>query len=193
MVERAWSALCMELRNSVRGLKAGQFQLSEQDQIKGTNSSDRGNTSSSFDTRQQGLLNEKYDRESNPDQYKDDYFLERLEHSTHASRNDYASGIKRYLSYFSKEQLLIVDYRQLSLHPKETIEQICCFLGLSREEILQFVDTLDEDVLSKRVNAANTSNYKIRLSLRKKMEQHLNPCVIKFNRLLEELGYDWKI
>ena len=167
LIDRAWSALLMELRNAVRGVEVGKFTINDK-----------------ADKRQL----EQMDKESNPDNYDDDYFLERLQHSTHRVRSDYATGLRRWLQYFDKDQLLIVDYNQISENPKAVLEKICTHLGVESQILL---DKLSDDELKTRKNAAvgSTKDKPIRPSLRKKMEAYLRPFAKNFNVLLGELGY----
>ena len=168
LIDRAWSALLMELRNAVRGVEVGKFSINDK-----------------TDKRQLDQM----DKESNPDNYDDDYFLERLQHSTHRVRSDYAAGLRRWLKYFDKDQLLIVDYYQISESPKLVLERICRHIGVESETLL---DMLSDDEIKTRKNAAvgSTKDKPMRPSLRKKMETYLRPFAKDFNALLEELGYN---
>ena len=172
LIDRAWSALLMELRNAVRGVEVGKFSINDK-----------------TDKRQLDQM----DKESNPDNYDDDYFLERLQHSTHKVRSDYAAGLQRWLKYFDKDQLLIVDYNQISENPKLILQKICRHIGVESKTLL---DMLSDDEIKTRKNAAvgSTKDKPIRPSLRKKMETYLRPFAKDFNAFLEELGYkDFKV
>ena len=172
LIDRAWSALLMELRNAVRGVEVGKFSINDK-------------------TGKRQL--DQMDKESNPGNYDDDYFLERLQHSTHRVRSDYAAGLRRWLKYFDKDQLLIVDYNQISESPKLVLERICRHIGVESETLL---DMLSDDEIKTRKNAAvgSTKDKPIRPSLRKKMETYLRPFAKDFNAFLEELGYkDFKV
>ena len=167
LIDRAWSALLMELRNAVRGVEVGKFTINDK-------------------TDKRHL--DQMDKESNPDNYDDDYFLERLKHSTHRVRSDYSTGLRRWLQYFGKDQLLIVDYNQISENPKAVLEKICAHIGVESYTLL---DKLSDDELKSRKNAAvgSTKDKSIRPSLRKKMKAYLCPFAKDFNALLGELGY----
>ena len=162
LIDRAWSALLMELRNAVRGVEVGKFSINDK-------------------TGKRQL--DQMDKESNPDNYDDDYFLERLQHSTHRVRSDYAAGLRRWLKYFDKDQLLIVDYNQISENPKLVLERICRHIGVESETLL---DMLSDDEIKTRKNAAvgSTKDKPIRPSLRKKMETYLRPFAKDFNAFL---------
>jgi hypothetical protein len=166
LIDRAWSALLMELRNAVRGVEVGKFTIN--------------------DTAGRRQL-DQMDKESNPDNYDDDYFLERLQHSTHRVRSDYATGLRRWLQYFDKDQLLIVDYNKISENPKKLLGRICDHIGV---EDKTFLDKLSDDEVSTRKNAAvgSTKGRTIRPSLRKKMESYLRPFAKDFNTLLDEMS-----
>ena len=170
-VDRAWSALLMELRNAVRGVEVGKFSIKD-------NSSSR-------------LLGQ-IDRESDPDNYDDDYFMDRLRHSTHRDRCDYASGLRRWLKYFPKEQLLILDYKKIATDPRGFLELVCDHIGVERGSLL---DSLTDDELKIRKNEAvgSTKDRNVRSTLRKEMEVFLQPFADEFNNLLQGLGYDLRI
>ncbi len=169
LLSRAWSALLMELRNSTLGLEAGEFAKDHMSEIE----------------------KDKLLREADPNQYDDDYFMDKLQNRTHSQRSDYASGLRRWLNYFPKDQLLILDYNNVSKKPRELLRQIYGFIGVKDD----IVDSLDDDVIKKRFNVASDPklNPKIRPSLQKKMETHLQQYTSDFNILLEELGYKWRL
>lgn len=171
LVERAWSALLMELRNAVNGLDAGVFAKND-DKIA---------------TREL----EKIERESNPNKYNDSYFMDRLIHSTHNSRSDYAKSLRLWLKYFPKDQLLILDYNDVSKRPRDLLGKVCQHIGVDGEK---YFESLKDDKLSERINAAaGKTRYNIRPSLRTKMISHLKPFAQNFNELLSELDYKWRL
>lgn len=165
LVNRAWSALLMELRNTTHGLEAGVF----------------GNTDKHISKREL----DRIERDSNPNNYDDNYFMDRLRHSTHSSRCDYAKALRSWLNYFPKNQLLIVNYDDLSTSPRSILNDVCDHIGVE-------VSSVDDSELTKRVNVGK-SRESIRPSLQKKMEIYLKTYAYDFNKLLEELGYTWKI
>lgn len=171
LVERAWSALLMELRNAVRGVEVGKFGIDD-----------------GVDERQL----QKFDEESDPARQSDAYFLERLEHSTHTERSDYATGLRRWLKYFSRDQLVVVDYGNISKAPKELLETICGHICTESRTLFESIGSKE---MSMKVNAAkgSTSNQTIRPSLRRKMETYLRPFAHDFNLLLGELGYEMRL
>lgn len=171
VVDRAWSALLMELRNAVNGLDQGVFAQRD-------------------DTMNPREL-ERLNRESNPNKYDDEYFMERLRHSTHLSRCNYAMSLRRWLKFFSKDQLLILDYNDISKNPRTVLKSVCDHIGVDSDNIMKSVS---EQQLLSRVNAAaGSTRYEIRPSLHVKMIEYLKPFANDFNMLLSELGYSWKI
>ena len=171
IVDRAWSALLMELRNAVHGLDQGVFAQSDD----------------KLDPRELERIN----RESNPNKYNDEYFMDRLRHSTHSSRCDYATSTKRWLKYFTKDQLLILDYDDIAKNPRGLIERVCKHIGVNSDGVLKL---LSDEKLAMRVNAAGGgARYDIRPSLRLQMVEYLKPFADDFNTLLTELGYDWEL
>ena len=171
IVDRAWSALLMELRNAVNGVQAGSF----------------GKTDDNSKVSKRDL--DKIEKESDPNQYDDAYFMDRLMHSTHSSRCDYSKSLRLWLKYFSKEQLLIINYKDLSDRPRIVLKEVCEHIGVESEK---FLDSLNDVTIQERVNVGKTRQC-IRPELLKKMEEYLKPFTKDFNHLLAELGYKWKL
>lgn len=173
LVDRAWSAITMELRNSARGMEAGKFQ---------------DNTCSKMDAATKNRI----EKESDPHAQPDSYFMNRLEHPTHRDRSDYAKGLRRWLRHFPKEQLLILDYRQLSENPQEILIQVLTHIGVDDAgvKVRRHIPT---EQLEKRVNAGASANKPMRPALRRKMQHHLKPYAKEFNKLLQELDYTWSL
>jgi len=172
-VSRAWSAILMELRNSVRGMQPGEFEAK--------------------DSKMDKLEKERYLNEADPSRYDDSYFMERLEHATHRRRSDYASAIRKWLEYFPKEQILLINYDDISKQPRALLTEILCFIGANNVETQDFIS--DEE-LATHFNAAPTDSrlkQSIRPTLLKKMECFLSKYAQDFNDLLEELGYSWRL
>lgn len=186
LVERAWSALLMELRNAVRGVEAGRFS--------DNNSNNDGMTAKE---RQQFL------RDADPNQYDDDYFTDRLSHGTHSTRNNYAQGIRQWLKYFSKDQILILPYSDVSKRPRELLKELSIFIGIGStppsnnggDGEFNFVDSLKDEDIQTRYNVATDPklNAAIRPALEAKLKLFLTPLAKDFNMLLEELGYSWRL
>ena len=169
LVERSWSALLMELRNNVQGMQAGQFAMND-------------------NTTLDAVTRNRIDKESDPDKQTNEYYMNRLEHSTHSQRNDYAKGIRQWLEYFPPEQILILNYDEVGSNPKGTIRRVLEHVGADGKA----VNTLSMETLKQKVNTA-TKPRPIRPSLRKQMEAYLQPKAREFNKLLQELGYDWTL
>lgn len=173
IVSRAWSAIIMELRNSVRGVQAGEF----------------GNAGDSMDKR----TKERYLHEADPSQYDDEYFMDRLMHATHRKRSDYASALRKWLEYFPKEQILLLNYDDVSRRPRKLLEEVLTFIGADNVDTQDFIN---DDELSTHFNAAPTESkmkQSIRPTLQKKMECYLSKYAKDFNDFLEELGYSWRL
>jgi len=163
--------MLMELRNSVQGMRAGEF----------------GNHNQ-MDKR----AKEKFLQEADPSQYDDAYFMERLMHTTHRKRSDYASAIKKWLKYFPKEQIVLLNYKDVSMRPRALLAEVMNFIGANVDS----QNIITDDELSEHFNAApSESKLKkdMRPSLRKKMESYLSKYAHDFNDLLEELGYSWRL
>ena len=129
------------------------------------------------------------ERESNPDQYNDTYFMDRLMHSTHSSRSDYAKALRLWLKWFPKEQILILNYNDLSEKPHDLLKDVCRHLKVEDHD---FLTSLDDDKVSARVNVGRTRR-RMRPSLLKKTKSYFKPISQDFNELLKELGYEWKV
>ena len=169
-IDRVWSAMLMELRNSVRGHKPGTFANDED-----------------MDPREK----QKYLEEADPNRYDDGYFMERLMHQTHHQRSNYASALRNWLNVFPKEQILILNYDDVSREPRVLLKKVFSFIGTNAD----FVDSMDDDEISKRFNIASDAKLRkpIRSSLKLKMERVLKPFAQDFNKLLLELGYTWQL
>jgi len=166
LVERAWSAILMELRNSAKGFQPGEFPDDSKPHV--------------------------YDPMEDPANYNDEYFIQRVQHSTHTSRSDYTTSIRQWLAYFPPQQILILDYRDIARSPHRFIEDVCKHIGVSETKLLE---TVKEGDLKRRVNSATgpSSNYAMNPFLRKRFEQYLEPFTKDFNVLLEELQYPWRL
>jgi hypothetical protein len=175
LVDRAWSALTMELRNEARGLKAGEFDI-PYDQM---------------DAR----MRNKLQRDSDPKYYDDDYFMSRLRRQTHSDRSDYARGLSRWLTHFPSDQILVLNFEDVALRPKELLQQILEHIGVTDTERESAFRGLSEDDLQRRVNTAIVPNQAIRSPLRRKMEGYLRPHAVEFNKLLKTNWPDleWKL
>lgn len=171
IVDRAYSALVMELRNAVRGIPAGNFAI--QDNVS-----------------QKDL--EKFERDAHPSKYSDEYFMDRLKHATYRERNDYAKAVRSWLKHIPEKNLLILNYDDISSKPKQVLEDVCNHLGV---EVQPLLDSLTTGELTSRVNATlhNEKGASLRPSLRRKMESYLNPLTKEFNALLTELNHSWRL
>ncbi|KAI2511810.1 sulfotransferase domain-containing protein [Fragilaria crotonensis] len=163
LVDRAWSALTMDLRNQARGLRPGEFDE---------------------DYRQMDATKRnKLIRDSNPDNYNDEYFMSQLTSRTYTDRSDYAAGLSRFLEHFPKDQILVLNYQDISEHPKELLIRVLQHIGVV--DVSTTIESLTTCDLERRVNTNIVQNQLIRPSLRRKMENYLRPMAIEFNQLLQ--------
>ena len=165
LVDRAWSAMTMELRNQARGLRAGEFDTPYEEM--------------DASTRMQ------LERDTNPNNYDDHFFMNRLRQATHTERSDYATGLKRWLKHFSKEQILLLDYQDIADNPEKLVRQVLQHIGIDNVDAA--MESLDENDLKARVNAGLVSNNSnLRPSLRNKMKRYLQPYDSTFVALQSE-------
>lgn len=109
-------------------------------------------------------------------QYKDPLFYG----SSYKSRGLYYDQIKRYLKYFPKEQLLIIDSESLFDETHQTLKIIFAFLGIDDKLTIS-------DTQPRRVNEAKEKPGP-------EIYQYLNDYFAKPNQLLFELigeRFDW--
>ncbi|KAL7480016.1 hypothetical protein ACHAW6_005728 [Cyclotella cf. meneghiniana] len=205
LVERAWSAIVMELRNRTLGYDPGEFApgiLADDDSRREPRISEK---SISMAQKQ------RMERRSSPSLQPDSYFMERLEHETHRSRSDYAGALRNWYASFSAESILILDYREIKEDPRKLLFRIVKHVGVEEGVARKFVEGLKEAEVRQRVNAstdhANGSNMESeengvrdsseslskRPLLRKRMERYLSPYAVEFNALLKEQGYSWEL
>jgi hypothetical protein len=164
LVDRVWSALTMELRNEARGLQAGEFDVSY-DQM---------------DARTRNKLQ----HDSDPKNYDDEYFMSRLRNRTHTDRSDYAVGLSRFLAHFPKDQIIVLNFGDVSERPRELLTQVLEHIGVKKTQTA--IDSLSTSDLQRRVNTAIVPNQSIRPSLRRKMENYLRPRAVEFNKVLKK-------
>lgn len=93
-------------------------------------------------------------------------------------RGVYVEQIQRYLQYFPRKSLLILDYHDLLHTPEICLRQICNFLGV-------------DDKVEFRVKRANVSSYESAIS--KGTADFLRTIYMPYNdRLFELLGREFK-
>jgi len=167
LVDRAWSAILMELRHASRGIQPGEFPSSTQ------------------------TTTPVYNAMEDPTQYKIEYFMQRLCHSTHTSRSNYSQALRTWLKYFPSQQIIILHYSDISNHPHQFMEQVCKHIGI---EYIQNKTFQDKD-LYRKVNQGTgpTLNYPIPAQVQKQFEEYLQPYQDDFNLLLRELHYSWQL
>jgi len=213
LVDRAWSAMVMELRDQTMGLNAGEF--AEGVITKGSG----GGRTNKRTKKSAGIISvaqqRRLQQQCSPSSQPDSYYLDRLRSETHLSRSDYATHMRNWYSEFPAESILIVDYREIENNPRGALVRIVMHIGVEEKEAMSYVEKLSEEEVTQRVNAAtntksdvggsnnvsveqtatSTSHYTLsqRPRLRKQMERLLYPNAKKFNLLLKEQRYGWKI
>ena len=119
---------------------------------------------------------------------EDEYFINKMHELTHTSRSDYNAFLRRWLKYFDPNQLLIVDYEQLTLEPKKILKEIGNHIGVH-----SLIDIPQADLESK-VNVGSSSTSSMSNRVRCELKDLVEPYVKDFNQLLRELGgYDWTL
>ena len=96
LVDRAWSAITMELRNQTMGLKAGEFaegDLTEREQKANKVQQTRKATISVAQQR-------RLQQQSSPSSHPDSFFLDRLRSEIHSSRSDYATHLANWFMIY---------------------------------------------------------------------------------------------
>ena len=200
LVDRAWSAMIMELRDQTMGLNAGEFA----DGVVGSddkNAIKRAKLSASQQRRLQ--------QQSSPSSQPDSYFMDRLRNTTHDSRSNYAKHLSNWYKHFPSASILLVDYRDIETDPRSVLMKVVMHIGVEEEKAKQFVDSLQDDEVHQRVNAAtaavsdtnasassaSSSHHLLtqRPLLKKQMEIYLQPYATEFNTLLQTKGYEWRL
>lgn len=68
---------------------------------------------------------------------EDDYFSYSHQHHSYLSRGIYIEQIKRWHSFFPKEQMLIIDSKRLKLQTEEVLSEVLSFLSLPYHPLLE--------------------------------------------------------
>ena len=132
LVDRAWSAMIMELRDQSKGLNPGEFA----DGTGGSSKKARKGPEMSVAQRR------RMQQQSSPESQPDSYYLDRLQSETHASRSDYATHLRNWYMHYPSESVLIVDYREIESDPRGVLEKIAVHVGVGEEEAKNFVERL---------------------------------------------------
>jgi len=207
LVDRAWSAMRMELRDQTMGLNPGDF-------AKGVIAGDKqGSKRAKTNEATMSVAQQRrLQQQSNPSAQSDSYYLDRLRSETHTSRSDYATHLKHWLTHFPSENILIVDYRDIEINPRDVLTKVVMHIGLEEKDANEYVEQLSDEDVQQRVNAATDTESNIvgsktmqktttasqhtlsqRPHLKKQMEQYLRPYASKFNLMLKKEGYSWKL
>ncbi|KAL7449861.1 hypothetical protein ACHAWC_001874 [Mediolabrus comicus] len=186
LVDRAWSAMIMELRDQTMGLNAGEF-------ADGVVGSDDKNTSKR--TKLSASQQRRLQQQSSPSSQPDSYFMDRLRNTTHDSRSNYAKYLSNWYKHFPSESILLLDYyRDIESDPRSVLMKVVMHIGVEEEKAKQFVDTAVPDT-NATASSASSSHHLLtqRPHLKKQMEIYLQPYATEFNTLLQAKGYDWRL
>ncbi|KAK1747519.1 sulfotransferase family protein [Skeletonema marinoi] len=191
LVDRAWSAMIMELRDQTMGLSAGEF-------ANGVTGTDKNNNSNHANKR----------TKLSAAQQRRFYFMDRLRNATHDSRSNYAKHLSNWYKHFPSSSILLIDYREIESNPRDVLLKVAMHIGVEEEQAKQFVTSLNDKEVGQRVNAAtssgsgastvssSTSSHQLltqRPMLKKQMERYLQPYARDFNDMLKTKGYDWRL
>jgi hypothetical protein len=201
LVDRAWSAMIMELRDQTMGLTSGEFAVGVIGH-ESKNTKNHASKKAKLSTVQQRRLQQQ----SSPSSQPDSYFMDRLRSATHDSRSNYAKHLSNWYKYFPSASILLIDYREIQSDPRNLLLKLTMHIGVGAEKAKQFVDSLDDDEICQRVNAAttsvsgeaasSTSSHHLltqRPLLKKQMEKYLQSYATEFNEMLKARGYDWRL
>jgi hypothetical protein len=215
--------MVMELRDQSLGMKPGEFAngvlnddaTSEREGEGGSGAKktkNECNSTSSSSMAQQWRIQQQ----SSPMAQTDTYFLERLCSETHTSRSEYAKHLRYWYSIFPPESILLLNYDEISIDPRNVLRKVVSHIGLTTNDANAFVASLSDEDVRQRVNAAaatsadqmmntnsrsddpseiisTTNTLSMRPTLKLKMQTYLLPFTNDFNALLVEQGYTWKI
>ena len=107
--------------------------------------------------------------------YKNDIFL----HTSYKSRGLYFEQIKRYLNYFPRSSILILNSDDLSYNQEETLRQVYEFVGVDADYKIQNI---------KQQNVSNDKT-KVESDVRKYLDDYFAP---HNQELYELIGKDFK-
>jgi hypothetical protein len=225
LVDRAWSAMVMELRDLTLGMKPGEFAngVFNDDatdrgggKVEGSVKKIKNECNSTSSMAQQWRI----EQQSSPMAQTDTYFLERLCSETHTSRSEYAKHLRYWYSIFPSESILLLNYDEISIDPRNVLRKVVSHIGLSNNDANAYVASLSDEDVRQRVNAAaaatvtsadqmrntnsrnddpsenistTTNTLSMRPKLKEKMQNYLLPFTNDFNSLLVEQGYSWQI
>lgn len=212
LVDRAWSAMIMELRDQSMGLNAGEFGNGT---IPGggNNEQSKKRAKKTHNTTLTVAQQRRIQQQSSPSAQPDSYYLDRLRSETHTCRSDYAKHLKNWYRHFPSKNILIIDFRDIASKPREVLLKIVMHIGVNEKDAKKYIEQLNDDDVQQRVNAATSNNKESkspanqkassdettqhtlseRPRLWKQMEQYLNQCAVNFNSLLKEEGYSWQL
>lgn len=166
ITDRTLSAIAMEWHQKLLRLSPGQF-IQDHRTSSATTEDDKVKEHSKVD---------------------DEYVISRMHHLTHVSRSDYTACLRNWLKFFSKDQLLIVNYADIAANPDYVLAAVCKHIGLILDKNL-----MSAHDLTRKVNTGRFSVSQMNENIRAKVLAFVSSYVQSFNELLLELGYDWKL
>lgn len=156
LVDRAWSAMVMELRDRNMGMNPGEF---ADGVVEGGGDDERRDPKRSKQRAHavSSAQRLRMQRQSSPSSWSDEYFLERLRSETHSSRSDYAAHLRHWYTHFPPESILLLDYREIEADPRGLLMRVAMHVGLAEDEARAYVSSLREEDVRRRVNAADAN------------------------------------
>jgi Sulfotransferase domain len=163
LVERAWSAIIMEHWNAARGLRPGEF----------------GNDEMTTNAHNNSMKDKRFDLKL----HDDDFYMTRLKSRTHTERSDYATSLARFLVHFPSDQIIVLNYKDISTEPYTFLGKVLTHIGV--DNVPKALEHLSQSDLERRVNPSYAYKGSIPVSLRRKMEDYFRPYAIEFNNFLK--------
>lgn len=134
------------------------------------------------------------DKRSFEDAINDELKKERIRwHSRYLDRGKYAQQIRNWYRYFEKDQILILESKNFKEQPKETLQQVTQFLGISNYYEKYFFENKGEEGLKKSVDKTNGETLKkyninkYKNNLNKDTKEKLRGYYRPFDEELEQL------
>jgi len=112
------------------------------------------------------------------DEASDQWFIDHFQSQGSLQRGDYGHCIKAWRAHYAKEQLLILNYKEIALQPRALLRRCCTHLNVSQ---LPF-DHIAHSLLTKKIFAG--TGEPIRPTLRPILEKIYPPKTHKFEDYL---------
>ncbi|ESA32695.1 sulfotransferase [Leptolyngbya sp. Heron Island J] len=108
--------------------------------------------------------------------YKNEIFI----HLSYKSRGHYAEQLKRFLDYFPRENLLVLNAENLFQDPASVLQKVCQFIDIDSE--YQFKNLRPRNIASNRISVAS--------SVYKALDYYFEPHNHELYKLLGE-SFNW--